>query len=51
LETSGNIWEKYFGSWQGKKEGKVLEGHLMSDHLHILLSIPPKYEDAVREYI
>jgi putative transposase len=26
-----------------QKESKVLEGHLMSDHVHILLSIPPKY--------
>ena len=26
-----------------QKESKVLEGHLLSDHVHILLSIPPKY--------
>jgi len=26
-----------------QKESKVIEGHLMSDHVHILLSIPPKY--------
>jgi putative transposase len=26
-----------------QKESKVLEGHLMSDHVRILLSIPPKY--------
>ena len=26
-----------------KKECRVLEGHLMADHVHILLSIPPKY--------
>ena len=26
-----------------QKESKILEGHLMSDHVHILLSIPPKY--------
>ena len=26
-----------------QKECKVLEGHLMHDHVHILLSIPPKY--------
>ena len=25
------------------RESKVLEGHLMSDHVHVLLSIPPKY--------
>ena len=26
-----------------QKECKILEGHLVSDHVHILLSIPPKY--------
>jgi len=26
-----------------QKESKVEEGHLMPDHLHMLLSIPPKY--------
>jgi len=25
------------------KECKILEGHLMPDHVHILISIPPKY--------
>jgi putative transposase len=25
------------------KESKVLEGHLKSDHIHMLVSIPPKY--------
>ena len=26
-----------------QKESEVLEGHLMGDHVHMLLSIPPKY--------
>ena len=26
-----------------QKECNVLEGHLMSDHVHMLVSIPPKY--------
>jgi putative transposase len=26
-----------------QKECEVLEGHLMLDHVHVLLSIPPKY--------
>ena len=26
-----------------QKEFKVLEGHLMGDHVHMLVSIPPKY--------
>jgi putative transposase len=25
------------------KESEILEGHLMGDHVHILISIPPKY--------
>ena len=29
-----------------QKESKVLEGHLMPDHVHLLLSIPPKYAVA-----
>ena len=29
-----------------QKECKVLEGHLMSDHVHKLISIPPKYAVA-----
>ena len=26
-----------------QKECKVLEGHLQPDHIHMLISIPPKY--------
>lgn len=26
-----------------QKESEILEGHLLPDHVHILLSIPPKY--------
>ena len=26
-----------------QKESKIIEGHLMSDHVHMLISIPPKY--------
>ena len=29
-----------------RKECKIEEGHLMPDHLHILISIPPKYSVA-----
>ena len=28
------------------RESEVLEGHLMSDHAHMLISIPPKYSVA-----
>jgi len=27
----------------GQKESRIDEGHLMPDHVHMLLSIPPKY--------
>jgi len=26
-----------------QKESRILEGHLRADHVHILISIPPKY--------
>lgn len=32
-----------FHELAGHKESKIVEGHLMSDHVHMCLSIPPKY--------
>ncbi|HEY6850994.1 MAG TPA: IS200/IS605 family transposase [Terracidiphilus sp.] len=32
-----------------QRESKIEEGHLMSDHVHILISIPPK--DAVSQVV
>lgn len=29
-----------------QKECRILEGHLQSDHVHMLMSIPPKYSVA-----
>ena len=29
--------------WHVKKNGKIEEGHLMPDHVHMLISIPPKH--------
>jgi putative transposase len=29
-----------------QRESKVLEGHLQPDHVHMLISIPPKYSVA-----
>jgi len=26
-----------------QKESRIEEGHLLSDHVHMLISIPPKY--------
>ena len=38
---------KYLGSTfkdlAMRKECQVIEGHLLPDHIHILISIPPKY--------
>jgi len=34
------------------KESRIEEGHLMSDHVHTMISIPPKYAvSQVAEYI
>lgn len=27
----------------GHKESRIVEGHLMPDHIHMCISIPPKY--------
>ena len=32
-----------------RRESQIIEGHLMSDHVHMLIAIPPKY--AVSGYI
>ena len=32
-----------FHELAGHKESKVVEGHMMGDHAHMCLSIPPKY--------
>ena len=32
-----------FRNLAGQRESRVEEGHLMTDHVHMLLSIPPKY--------
>ena len=32
-----------FRELAGRKESRVEEGHLQKDHVHMLLSIPPKY--------
>jgi len=28
------------------RESEIIEGHLLPDHVHILISIPPKYSVA-----
>jgi putative transposase len=39
LKTSGRLSQR-IGI---QRESNILEGHLMNDHLHMLISIPPKY--------
>ena len=36
----------YCGSWPGSGRSEVEEGHLLADHVHMLVSIPPKYSVA-----
>ena len=35
-----------FHDLAAQKERKIEEGHLMPDHVHMLLSVPPKYAVA-----
>jgi len=46
---NNNIWsfEKVFGyifkNIPFQKESKILEGHLMGEHVYMMISMPPKY--------
>ena len=43
---------KIFHELAKQKECQIIEGHLMPDHVHILISIPPKYSvSAVMGFI
>lgn len=37
---------KILHEWAQQKESKIVEGHLLSDHVHMCISIPPKYAVA-----
>ena len=39
-------WEKYSSSLCRQKGVELLEGHLMPDHIHMCLSVPPKFSIA-----
>ena len=32
-----------FRALAGEKESEIMEGHLMPDHVHMMISVPPKY--------
>ena len=38
-----------FHELAGQRRSKILEGHMVQDHVHMLISIPPKY--AVSEVV
>ena len=39
----GGIWGRCSGSWRSKKRVEIEEGHLLPDHVHMMIAIPPKY--------
>ena len=41
-EIRGHLGE-IFHALASERESKILEGHLMPDHVHMLIQIPPKY--------
>jgi putative transposase len=40
---SEEVLGRVFRELARRKESEILEGHLMPDHAHMLISIPPKY--------
>jgi len=44
-ELRSNLVE-VFHELARQKESKIIEGHLQPDHIHMLISIPPKYSIA-----
>lgn len=36
--------DKFFTRSQRKKDCRILQGHLMPDHVHMLIEIPPKQQ-------
>jgi putative transposase len=44
-ELRSNLVE-VFHELARQKESKIVEGHLQPDHIHMLISIPPKYSVA-----
>lgn len=43
FETLRRYLGEIFRELAKQKDSQVVEGHLMSDHVHMCLSIPPKY--------
>jgi putative transposase len=49
LQAQDFVWElrnylgEVFHRLSHQRESQILEGHLMPDHVHMLVQIPPKY--------
>jgi REP element-mobilizing transposase RayT len=43
---ASTIWAAPFKSLASQKESRIEEGHLLADHVHMLISIPPKHAVA-----
>ena len=39
-------WARFSMGWRDQKECQILEGHLMPDHVHMCIAIPPKHAVA-----
>ena len=39
-------WGEVFHRLAGQRESEIEEGHVMPDHVHMMLSVPPKYAVA-----
>ena len=46
-QLRGHLGEVFRGLAQ-HKESRIEEGHLMADHVHLMISIPPKYAVSLR---
>ena len=43
MDNFGRNWDKSFEELAMQKESEVMEGTLKADHVHMVISIPPKY--------
>jgi putative transposase len=39
----GGTWEEVSRKLAEQKESRIEEGHLLPDHVHMMIAIPPKY--------
>ena len=46
MKGFASIWELCSGQLAMQKESWIEEGHLMPDHVHMMISIPPKHAVA-----